>query len=338
LDVALLNRPPALVSLAGLLAVLAGCALIESLSRGERRFAFSHRTHVVGERLACVSCHESFAMSDDPGMPSLDGCGACHDDIDEEKPEERRVATLFEDDAFRAAHASRLDGEVLFSHKLHARDPESCGACHRGIEESERIDESIGVAMARCTDCHRERAVANDCETCHAEIRATWAPPSHAHDWERFHGRVVRAKGAATAHDCSLCHTESTCVACHKDEPPASHDNFFRMRGHGLVSRMDRSGCAVCHAPDSCEQCHAETLPLSHMGNWGGTRSAHCLGCHFPLQSEGCSVCHEATPSHLLGAPKPPWHTPAMNCRQCHGVSAPLPHFDKGDDCNACHL
>jgi hypothetical protein len=26
-----------------------------------------------------------------------------------------------------------------------------------------------------------------------------------------------------------------------------------------------------------------------------------------------------------------------MNCRQCHGMTAPLPHVDKGDDCNACH-
>jgi hypothetical protein len=26
-----------------------------------------------------------------------------------------------------------------------------------------------------------------------------------------------------------------------------------------------------------------------------------------------------------------------MNCRQCHGHGAPLPHPDKGDSCTACH-
>ena len=49
-------------------------------------------------------------------------------------------------------------------------------------------------------------------------------------------------------------------------------------------------------------------------------------------------VCHKDTRSHALAAPKPAWHTPAMNCRQCHGVSQPLPHVDKGDNCNLCHL
>ena len=78
--------------------------------------------------------------------------------------------------------------------------------------------------------------------------------------------------------------------------------------------------------------------PDSHGGNWGGTQSVHCLTCHFPLSGESCAVCHKGTPSHLEAAPKPDWHTPAMNCRQCHGVGQPLPHVDKGDDCNACHL
>ena len=107
---------------------------------------------------------------------------------------------------------------------------------------------------------------------------------------------------------------------------------------------MDRQGCAVCHEPDSCDRCHAEVLPMNHRGLWGAPQDSHCLSCHFPLQSEGCIVCHKDAASHLLATPLPlnplppiPPHNPAMNCRQCHGISAPLPHMDKGDECTLCH-
>jgi hypothetical protein len=33
----------------------------------------------------------------------------------------------------------------------------------------------------------------------------------------------------------------------------------------------------------------------------------------------------------------PPGHTPGMNCRQCHGLTAPLPHADNGSECARCH-
>jgi hypothetical protein len=323
--------------LAALLALGAGCAFIDGLTGGEQRFAFSHDIHVVGEELACVSCHENFAVSDEPGMPSPDTCQSCHEEIDADKPAERQVATLFDGEAFKAARVSRLDDELVFSHKLHAKDPKSCNSCHVDIDTNRAIDEEIAVPMARCVDCHAEREVANECSTCHVEIREDVAPRSHQSDWMRFHGRCVRNKSLATADQCELCHTEATCVGCHKDEAPESHTNYFRLRGHGMLAQMDRQSCAVCHTPDTCTSCHEDVLPLTHTGMWGSPLNTHCLSCHFPLRSESCFVCHKSTPSHSLGSPKPDWHTPAMNCRQCHGVSTPLPHVDNGSDCNACH-
>jgi len=326
----------AALALAGL--ALVGCALFEGLKGGPRAFAFSHRLHVLEEGLDCVSCHEDLGRSDEPGLPALDGCLVCHEDIDAEKPPERHVTGLFEAETFRAAHASRLADELTFSHQLHVAAIEDCGACHRGIEENERIDADIGVIMAACVDCHVEQAVSDECATCHREITADWAPDSHHHNWRRRHGPIARSESSLTADDCSMCHTESLCVGCHLDEPPEDHDNYFRRRGHGVLSSMDRDRCAVCHRSDTCNRCHEEVRPDSHGGNWGGTQSVHCLGCHFPLSGESCVVCHKGTPSHLEATPKPDWHTPAMNCRQCHGAGQPLPHVDKGDDCNACHL
>ncbi len=324
-------------ALLGFVALCAGCALLQRFG-APAALAFSHALHVGEEQQACVTCHGDFARSDAPGMPAPDTCAACHDEIDAEKPPERHVATLFDGERFKAARAAALDDEVLFSHKLHARDPKSCDACHAGIAGNERIDEDIGVTMEGCTNCHAERDVARECATCHRELREDRAPPSHALDWTRRHGGSVRSCTRATAERCEICHTESDCVTCHKAVAPQNHNAHFRMRGHGLTARMERQDCAACHTPDSCEVCHRETTPLSHGASWGGTLARHCVSCHQPLAANGCSVCHAATPSHALAAPKPDWHTPAMNCRQCHGLSAALPHVDNGDDCNACHM
>jgi hypothetical protein len=323
----------------------AGCVWFDRIgSPAVLPYGFSHQIHVAGEKLDCVSCHESADVSDEPGMPSLDTCSACHETIDAGKPADRRVESLFEGGRFKAARASRLDEERIFSHKKHVAAKQVCADCHAGILTNARINADIGVGMTRCMDCHAQRRVANDCETCHTVIRKEWAPESHQHNWKQMHGPTVRAHSSASSDSCSLCHQDSKCISCHREEPPQSHNNFFRLRGHGIAASMDRQSCATCHEPDSCESCHADVLPMSHRGLWGAPKDTHCLTCHFPLGSDACIVCHKDTASHLLATPLPvnpplpiPPHNPAMNCRQCHGLTAPLPHVDKGDECVLCH-
>lgn len=314
---------------------LAGCVLVDSL-RGERRLAFSHERHVEQEGLDCFSCHETALMGDDPGMPALDGCLVCHEAIDAEKPAEQQVAALFQGERFAAARVSALGDELVFSHALHAKAVEDCSTCHVGIESNAAVGPELALAMEDCTACHAERSAPNDCADCHTRIDQRWEPASHAHNWTKTHGPVSRGPVTLVADDCALCHTESTCVRCHLQEPPENHNNYFRQRGHGVQAMIDRDTCAACHRSDSCDRCHQESIPQNHSGMWGGSLSKHCLTCHFPLQAEACSTCHKATPSHMA-TPKPPGHHPAMNCRMCHGVTASLPHVEKGDNCNLCH-
>ena len=321
-----------------LASVGAGCAVLR-FGFGPARYEFSHRQHVQVEELECVICHEDAFTDDAPGMPYLDTCLLCHEELDETEPEERRVETLFDaDEEYVAALYSELAGELVFSHALHVQADLECSACHRGIDANERLGPGIGVDMAACIDCHATRGIPRGCADCHTEIDAAWRPPSHDRNWELLHGAASRVCDPGSAADCAQCHTESECADCHLADPPTSHTNAFRRVTHGFEALLDRDSCATCHEPDSCETCHADTRPRDHVGRFGGTKSRHCLGCHFPLRTNGCVTCHEGTPSHLLAAPKPDWHTPAMNCRQCHGVTEALPHVDKGDDCNACHL
>jgi hypothetical protein len=314
----------------------AGCMLFRGTS--ERHLAFSHEIHVRGQGLACANCHADVKRSDHPGMPSADQCSTCHEEIDAEKPPEKRVETLFHDEAFQAAHASALGNELVFSHKLHATAGLDCSVCHTGIETNERVVASMHLTMDACTRCHATKAVPAECATCHREIDAHWAPDSHHHNWKREHGGIVRARSRETADRCTLCHTESTCVACHLDEPPENHNNFWRLKGHGLAAMIDRQNCAACHESDSCDRCHREVIPQTHVGMWSSVKATHCLSCHLPLSANGCVACHKDTPGHLAAQPKPPDHFPGQNCRQCHGTFAPLPHVDNGSDCNACHF
>jgi hypothetical protein len=329
------SRPRVVIAL--LAVTFAGCMVFDRFGGGAQPLRFSHRVHAGDEAIDCADCHLGAESDEEPGMPVLAQCQLCHKNLDAEKPEERRVTALFGDGKFLAQHAARLPDEVIFSHRKHVASIDDCAQCHAGILTNESIDDSISVTKDACSTCHQQHDVAGDCATCHQVIRRDWQPESHDHAWLRLHGKAYRAQGEAIADRCDMCHRQATCNSCHQDVPPASHNQFFRLRGHGLHARMDRESCAACHRADSCNRCHSQVLPQNHHGAFGGTRSTHCLNCHLPLSSSDCITCHKGTPSHALATPMPPGHLPGMNCRQCHGLTAPLPHVDNGSACTACH-
>ena len=275
-------------------------------------------------------------------MPRPAQCGICHAGLDAEKPPERKVATLFEGGEFLAAHAGRQSEEIVFSHQSHVARGTACTACHAKVAADEgalavrRGD--LLMSMDTCIDCHAATSgpKADDCAGCHSVIRAGVAPPSHHANWTRYHGSVVRGRSSERTDQCALCHKESECTDCHQIQLPASHNNYWRLRGHGLTASMDRQSCATCHDSDSCQRCHEDIRPQSHVGGFGAPMDRHCLSCHEPLRSTTCGVCHSGTPSHEQ-ATLPPDHTTAMNCRMCHGQGQPMPHVDNGQSCVTCH-
>jgi hypothetical protein len=318
-----------------LLVCAGGCALLHSFGKSEEDLAFSHRIHVGDLALDCANCHEDVAVADEPGMPSPDTCSACHDELDVEKPPERQVVALFQESEFHALHASALEDEVVFSHLRHVRAGVSCTDCHAAVETSGRVQADMRVTMTSCTTWHGERKVAAECSTCHTYVNRDWAPESHHHDWVKAHGPESKGGEFVTASNCALCHEERTCATCHLEREPDDHNNYFRRRGHAVIARMDRERCAACHQPDCCDRCHRETEPLSRRTVGRTPRRAALSVTNRSWAS--CALCHQATPSHQLASPKPPDHNPAMNCRMCHGLFAPLPHVENGDDCNGCH-
>ncbi|MCC7011239.1 MAG: hypothetical protein IT454_01645 [Planctomycetes bacterium] len=319
-----------------LLTTLTGCVLFEAFGAREKRFAFGHRLHVVDQGLACEDCHAPNA-SGEPVVPTLAQCNLCHTDLDSKKPPERQIASLFEAGRMKTTNAIALGDEVLFTHAKHSNTQLECAACHVGMDENDDVLDAARPNMAACIQCHEQKSVARECATCHSAIREDLAPRTHDRLWLRGHGATVCAQSERTVDRCSTCHRDSDCTTCHLSQAPESHTDYWRRRAHGIEAALDRASCATCHRDDSCVRCHSESRPLSHTGSWGAPLDRHCVGCHFPVENEGCAVCHTGTPSHALATPKPPDHSSGMNCRMCHGVGQPLPHIDNGDNCNICH-
>lgn len=309
-----------------------------STSRSLRAPLFPHAIHVGEHGIACITCHPDTATERNAGMPPPELCAPCHDAIDPGKPAARTIAGLFDASGeWIGPKALPLSDEILFSHADHACSLE-CDACHDDPDAPR--DESRPLqAKAECMGCHQERARPDaSCATCHRDVDENWLPPSHQHNWPHRHGGVVRMGSDASVDACELCHDPvASCAACHHNQAPADHGHHFRTRGHGIAAAIDRARCATCHTQDSCTQCHQTTRPRSHRAGFGETANRHCVGCHLPVQDNGCAACHPSTPSHDLATPLPASHLPSMNCRACHGAGQPLPHPDGGHVCTACH-
>ena len=334
----------ALVAVTLAMLVTAGCGFDEGGSAGPEfppGPRFNHSSH-LDKGLECVDCHETAEDEAEAGMPNFEFCMECHEEMDEERPEEERLSTMWldADGNPRWHNVTAQSDEILFSHSSHVARGVECSECHTGIEASERVGFDLRQDMNDCITCHTSRDAPTACETCHEEIGPDWKPPSHSQLWTTRHGQEIRMAGTPEGleDDCSLCHTPTMCADCHNTQAPRDHTQSWRRGGgHGLASSMDRTRCQTCHEVHSCIACHENARPRSHRAMWGGKRSRHCLNCHQPLtpdSPDGCGVCHKGTPSHDHAPPKPGWHTADMQCLLCH---TPLSHADNGQNCNACH-
>lgn len=332
-----------ILALAGLLlAVAVSCSLLRMAfaPAAPAPRPFNHAAHLA-RGPSCVDCHEGAEKEARAGMPSKETCMTCHEDIDKDPKAlpERKVAWFLDGSGKPSWSAFlRQSTEIRFSHAEHAAKNVACTSCHAGIAENTGLVPGPPQRMDTCTACHAAQApLKNECSTCHTEIARDRRPSNHARLWERTHGFASMDGGmGATANNCAMCHGKDSCTSCHLTRRPADHGAFWRTKGHGIASSIDRGRCQTCHVSDSCNRCHQESAPPSHGAGWNAPTNRHCQGCHVPLQASGsCAVCHKSSPGHEASPLKPSWHNAAMDCRSCHGAT--MKHPDNGDTCNACH-
>jgi hypothetical protein len=301
-----------------------------------------HVAH-VDRGLDCTDCHEVDDETGEPGMPTLETCMGCHEDIDEDKPDAEKVSLLFFDDKEQPRWTRALlalDEELKFAHKAHAEAGE-CGDCHGTMAATPQGRPArLLFDMDGCMRCHAEKSVSNQCGTCHSLLDVGVAPPSHSYQWKIRHGDAATlGRHTATANRCDMCHAEpQDCDRCHQVEAPRSHRRLWTQR-HGQIVRAAGGDlpaqCAFCHRDRSyCEKCHLDEKPRSHTalfrtrthGVLASLDRRSCQTCH---RTDFCRRCHEETAprSHRAG-----WDTGRnTHCVQCHFPISSTP------GCAACH-
>ena len=107
---------------------------------------YSHKIHSGANQIECQYCHSSVRSSKHSGIPSLNVCMNCHQNIAEYNGEEVRI--------------HNLPDFVYFNHSQHVNvGGIDCKECHGPIEEMEIVYQHSSLTMGWCINCHRESEV-----------------------------------------------------------------------------------------------------------------------------------------------------------------------------------
>ena len=196
-------------------------------------WTFPHQTHLAAG-LTCETCHPVASASADAGdnlLPDGQVCGACHNGTTAPAIDTSPLADRpAEERTFRFDHsfhlglgaiapliASAIDAGDYYGHPGEARrflDTDStCGACHRGLEESLAVDASVDMPkMGDCIVCHTRVDNPFSCRECHLE-GVDLRPADHSRDFIDLHST---GKMDLDKISCLPCHGRNFgCMGCH---------------------------------------------------------------------------------------------------------------------------
>lgn len=310
---------------------------------------FDHLTHLreAGDTVACTDCHT------DRGAPRMnvrlaeaDQCVQCHGlGNDHRTVAATSCATchvpLAEASRLEAADVARFEAppghDVAGFVTGHGEVDASCATCH---------------TVEFCATCHVNAASQPRIAVLGSHPRGRGAVAAHAppgHDAAAFlttHGASATTAGAS----CGTCHTQESCVDCHRENAPAGHTVAFTDWQHGPAADAATTTCATCHVRNDCLSCHrpgptstgyhpvdfAARHPAAAYG-----RETSCSDCHNPTGF--CAACHQQAglvsdgrltggryhdgqPAFIVGH-GPSARTSLESCVSCHTET----------DCLSCH-
>ena len=160
---------PSLV-LVGLALVVAMYALAVSKQRSQP-IAFDHKKHTENN-VDCIVCHQLYTKSAKAGIPEVQVCRKCHEDVVYVSPEKAKLLKQIQDRGeIPWQRIYRVPPHVLFSHRRHVVAGKlRCAECHGDVARmsSPITSEAITLNMKRCIGCHRANySNQNECLACH---------------------------------------------------------------------------------------------------------------------------------------------------------------------------
>lgn len=132
--------------------------------------AFPHKIHVETVELQCVDCHISVARGAVAGIPDIRTCWGCHVNTALDRPEVQKIQAYQdrgEDIPWQRVYGWNDEAHVRFNHAPHIRAQVECSACHGNVAAMGVAERVVDHTMGFCIDCHKQRAVSIDCQTCH---------------------------------------------------------------------------------------------------------------------------------------------------------------------------
>jgi Class III cytochrome C family/Cytochrome c7 and related cytochrome c len=131
--------------------------------------AFTHKAHLaIG--LKCENCHTGVDTGPDAAIPNVELCMTCHAAIDANNPEIKKIAAYKargEEIPWQPVYAYRPSAHVKFYHGPHIHAGIGCDTCHGDMRQQTVARRVVNMDMAFCLDCHKQRNVSVDCNTCH---------------------------------------------------------------------------------------------------------------------------------------------------------------------------
>lgn len=166
--------------------LVAGWVVFPKLLYSEKKqpFDFNHETHVEMLGDDCESCHFFRDDGSYAGVPSMNQCIDCHEDLQGDSSDEE----IFVRDYVKAEKEvpwliySKQPDCVFFSHAAHVKKAEmECAECHGDIGESESLKpyqenrltgysrDIWGYNIAGIAKNSQSRMKMDDCGSCHLE-------------------------------------------------------------------------------------------------------------------------------------------------------------------------
>ncbi len=129
---------------------------------------FSHALHVEQARMDCQFCHAYARRGPVAGIPSVQRCVGCHQDILSEAPEILKVLDYWEnEEPIPWVRIHNLPDHVRFNHKAHLRAGIDCAECHGDVGQMTIARQVSSLTMGWCVDCHETHNASRDCLICH---------------------------------------------------------------------------------------------------------------------------------------------------------------------------
>ncbi len=150
----------------------AAAAVYYTQTAPDQPVQFPHDRH-VGMGASCLYCHPGAAMGPTAGLPGIEKCWGCHQQVQKKSPQLTILAGYVDrNEAVPWVPVAIQPEFVHFNHKPHVNAGLDCADCHGDLTKMTVAEPQKGQNMGWCLSCHQTMAPElwtklSDCATCH---------------------------------------------------------------------------------------------------------------------------------------------------------------------------